>query len=388
MPIFVLNIKKITMTYIQRDLYNKIIENLLPNKVVILFGARRTGKTVLIKEVAKNFQGNIMQMNGEDFTSQSLLAEQSIANYKRLLNGIDLLIIDEAQHIQNIGAKLKLIVDEIPNIRVIASGSSSFDLRNKTGEPLVGRSKHVMLFPFSQSELSATENLLETHQKRDTRLIYGSYPETITLENDTQRAEYLRDIANDYLLKDILSIDGLRNTHKMRDLLRLIAFQMGSEVSYDELGKQLGMSKNTVETYLDLLAQVFIIRRLEGFARNLRKEIRKAGKWYFYDTGIRNAIINNFSALNLRTDVGALWENYLISERIKKISNDNQYAEYHFWRTYSNQEIDLIEERDGKISAFEFKWGDKQPKIPSAFAESYPDASYLVVNKNNYLDFI
>lgn len=174
----------------------------------------------------------------------------------------------------------------------------------------------------------------------------------------------------------------------MRDLLRLIAFQMGSEVSYDELGKQLGMSKNTVETYLDLLAQVFIIRRLEGFARNLRKEIRKAGKWYFYDTGIRNAIINNFSALNLRTDVGALWENYLISERIKKISNDNQYAEYHFWRTYSNQEIDLIEERDGKISAFEFKWGDKQPKIPSAFAESYPDASYLVVNKNNYLDFI
>lgn len=210
----------------------------------------------------------------------------------------------------------------------------------------------------------------------------------VTLKSFERKTDYLRDIVGAYLLKDILTIDGLKNSGKMRELLRLIAFQMGSEVSYDELGRQLGMSKNTVEKYLDLLSKVFVVYRLGAYSRNLRKEVVKAGKWYFYDNGIRNAIIGNFNPLAVRQDVGALWENYLISERIKMCYNQTQAKEFYFWRTYDNQEIDLIEESSEELSAFKFKWGDKRPSAPSAFTATYPNASFEVINKNNYLDFI
>ena len=279
-----------------------------------------------------------------------------------------MLAIDEAQNIPEIGSKLKLIVDEVEGIKVIASGSSSFDLLNKAGEPLVGRSTQFHLTPFSQKEISQIENALETRQHLESRLIYGSYPEVVMLESFERKTDYLRDIVGAYLLKDILAIDGLKNSSKMKELLRLIAFQMGSEVSYDELGKQLGMSKNTVEKYLDLLSKVFVVYRLGAYSRNLRKEVVKAGKWYFYDNGIRNAIIGNFTPLSVRQDVGALWENYLISERMKQSYNRNRAKEFYFWRTYDNQEIDLIEESPEGLSAFEFKWGDKKTNVPTSFA--------------------
>ena len=373
---------------IERLIQQRITLRLQPNKVILLFGARRVGKTVLIREIVKQFGGKYLLLNGEDMNTLLLLEQQTVSNYKHLLNGVELLVIDEAQNIPDIGRKLKLIVDEIPEIKVIASGSSSFDLLNKTGEPLVGRSSQFLLFPFSQAELSKTENPFETRANLESRLIYGSYPELISMDNYELRQEYLRDIVNAYLLKDILSIEGLKNAGKMKDLLQLIAFQMGNEVSYDELGKQLGMSKNTVEKYLDILSKVFVIYRLGAYSTNQRNEVSKAGKWYFYDNGIRNAIIGNFNPISLRQDVGALWESYLIGERIKQKNYLGLNKDFYFWRVYGGKEIDLIESSANEIQAFEFKWGDKIPKVPAAFATNYPNATYSVINHTNYLDFI
>lgn len=359
-----------------------------PNKVMIIFGARRVGKTFLMKQIIREFQGKALYLNGEDYETLSLLERQSISNYQHLLEGFNLLAIDEAQNIPGIGSKLKLIVDEIPGINVIASGSSSFDLLNKAGEPLVGRSKQFILTPFSQNEIKQNESLLQTKRQLEARLIYGSYPEVVLADSFSQRKEYLIDLISGYLLKDILAIDGLKNAGKMQDLLRLISFQTGHEVSYDELGKQLSMSKNTVEKYLDLLSKVFVVYRIGAFSRNLRKEITKAGKWYFYDNGIRNALIGNFDALAVRHDTGILWENYLMAERRKQKLNNLMDTEMYFWRTYDQQEIDLIESNNGTINAFEFKWGNKEPKAPKAFSHTYPDASFKVINPDNYIDFI
>ena len=373
---------------ITRLLQKKIEDRIMPGKVALIFGARRVGKTVLMRQLVNNFAGKTLVMNGEDYDTLALLQERSVANYRHLLNGVDLLAIDEAQNIPDIGIKLKLIVDEIEGIRALASGSSSFDLLNKAGEPLVGRSYRFQLSPFSQREIAPTETSLQTRQNLEKRLIYGSYPEVINIVNVEEKTEYLRDIVNAYLLKDILSIEGIQNAGKMKDLLRLVAFQTGSEVSYDELGKQLGMSKNTVEKYLDLLSKVFVVYRLGGYARNLRKEVVKAGKWYFYDNGIRNAVISNFLPLAARKDVGALWESYLIGERIKGSHNEVIGKDFYFWRTYDQQEIDLIEESPEATKAFEFKWGDKQPPAPKAFAENYPNVDFRVINRGNYLEFV
>lgn len=376
------------MKIVKRLLEDKIRERIMPGKAVLIFGARRVGKTVLIRKLVDNYAGRTLMLNGEDFDTLALLENRTIANYRHLLEGIDLLAIDEDQNIPHIGNILKLIVDEIDGVSVLASGSSSFDLLNKTGEPLVGRSTQFLLNPFSQREILQTETVLETRQNFETRLIYGSYPEVVMMDNFERKIDYLRDIVGAYLLKDILAIDGLKNSAKMRELLRLIAFQLGSEVSYDELGKQLGMSKNTVEKYLDLLEKVFVVYRLGAYSRNLRKEVTKAGKWYFYDNGIRNAIIGNFSPLAIRQDVGALWENYLIGERRKANFNSGHHKEFYFWRTYDKQEIDLIEESSTHLMALEFKWGNKNPLIPKAFQDAYPHAEYHVINRDNYLDFI
>ena len=376
------------MKPIKRLLEDKIAARIEANKAVLIFGARRVGKTVLIRQLTNNFDGKTMLLNGEDYDTLALLEERSVANYRHLLEGVDLLAIDEAQNIPEIGSKLKLIVDEIEGIRVIASGSSSFDLMNKAGEPLVGRSTQFYLTPFSQREIAQTETALETRQNLESRLIYGSYPEVVMLNSFERKTDYLRDIVSAYLLKDILAIDGLKNSGKMKDLLRLIAFQLGNEVSYDELGRQLGMSKNTVEKYLDLLSKAFVVYRLGAYSRNLRKEVTKAGKWYFYDNGIRNAIIGNFNPLSIRQDIGALWESYLIGERIKANYNGGLSKEFYFWRTYDNQEIDLIEESSDSLIALEFKWGNKKPNVPGAFKEAYPNATFDVVNKDNYLTYI
>lgn len=373
---------------IQRVLQNEIASRLAPNKVILVFGARRVGKTVMMRQIVADFQGRTLMLNGEDYDTLALLENRSVANYRQLLAGVDLLAIDEAQNIPQIGSILKLIVDEVPGVRVLASGSSSFDLLNKAGEPLVGRSSQFTLSPFSQREIAQTENVLETRQNLESRLIYGSYPEVVLMTDNERRIEYLRDIVNAYLLKDILSIDGLKNSGKMRDLLRLIAFQTGSEVSYDELGKQLGMSKNTVEKYMDLLEKVFVIYRLGAYARNLRKEVTKAGKWYFCDNGIRNALIGAFAPISTRQDVGILWENYLIGERRKANDNGILHKNFYFWRTYDRQEIDLVEESGDKLTALEFKWGQKSPQVPKIFRETYPGSAFHVVNRENYLDFV
>lgn len=376
------------MEPVKRLLEERVRTKILPNKAVLIFGARRVGKTILLRQIIDKFEGKVLLLNGEDLDSVSILNEKSISNYSHILDGVNLLAIDEAQAIPDIGSKLKLIVDEIPGISVVATGSSSFDLLNKAGEPLVGRSAQFYLTPFSQREIGQVENALETRQNLEARLIYGSYPEVVTMSGYENKAQYLGDIVNAYLLKDILSIDGLKNSGKMKDLLRLIAFQVGNEVSYDELGKQLGMSKNTVEKYLDLLSKVFVVFRLGGFSRNLRKEVVKAGKWYFYDNGIRNAIIGNFGPVSIRQDVGSLWENYLISERVKQNLNERLNKEFYFWRTYDGQEIDLIEETSDSLTALEFKWGDKTPVVPKAFGIAYPEASFSVVNRDNYLRYL
>jgi predicted AAA+ superfamily ATPase len=376
------------MEPVKRLLEERVRTKILPNKAVLIFGARRVGKTILLRQIIDKFEGKVLLLNGEDLDSVSILNEKSISNYSHILDGVNLLAIDEAQAIPDIGSKLKLIIDEIPGISVVATGSSSFDLLNKAGEPLVGRSALFYLTPFSQREIGQVENALETRQNLESRLIYGSYPEVVTMSGYDNKAQYLGDIVNAYLLKDILSIDGLKNSGKMKDLLRLIAFQVGNEVSYDELGKQLGMSKNTVEKYLDLLSKVFVVFRLGGFSRNLRKEVVKAGKWYFYDNGIRNAIIGNFGPVSIRQDVGSLWENYLISERVKQNLNERLNKEFYFWRTYDGQEIDLIEETSDSLTALEFKWGDKTPVVPKAFGIAYPEASFSVVNRDNYLRFL
>lgn len=374
---------------ITRILEKEIEDRMLPNKVIVLLGARRVGKTVLIKEICEKYDGKYLYLNGEDSDVQSLLEKKSIANYKSLIGDNDLLIIDEAQVVSDIGAKIKLIADEIEGIKIIISGSSSFDLLNRVGEPLVGRSSHFILYPFSQNEYYSKESsALQTLQNLDNKLIYGSYPELINIDQNHIKEEYLTEIVNSYLLKDILTLDGIRNSNKIRDLLKLLAYQNGSEVSYSELGNKLSLSKNTVEKYMDLLSKVFIIFKLGGFSKNLRKEVVKYSKWYFTDNGIRNAIIGNFDPISLRKDLGLLWENYLISERIKRNNNMLLRRQYYFWRTYDGQEIDFIEVDNQQINAYEIKWGNKKTKAPAAFTSNYKNATFNILNRDNYLDFI
>ena len=357
-----------------------------PGKAVLIFGARRVGKTVLMKEIVNKFNGKKIVLNGEDFEVHNMLENRSVANYKSLFEGTDLLAIDEAQNIPDIGNVIKLIIDEVEGIRVIATGSSSFDLLNKLGEPLVGRASQFLLSPFSIQEIRQIENGIEMRQNLENRLVYGSYPEVVTMTNNAMREEYLRDIVNAYLLKDILAIDGLKNSAKMSKLLQLIALQVGSEVSLDELGRQLGLHRETVEKYLDLLSKVFVIYRLGAYSRNMRKEISKGGKWYFYDNGIRNAVISNFRSSSNRQDMGALWENYVISERLKANNNLLLHNQLYFWRTYDQQEIDLIEENSEMLMATELKWGKKNPSMPAAFAKAYPHAQFKVIRPDNFLE--
>ena len=363
---------------------------LLPNKVLILLGARRVGKTELIKNYLLTIpKESYLHLNGEDIEDSNLLKERSITNYSRLLANVKLLVIDEAQNIPDIGLILKLIVDSIDGIKIIATGSSVFDLSNKLGEPLVGRKNTIYLFPLAQIEFANYENYKETTSKLEERLLFGSYPELEQYPDWNDKISYLKEIINSYLLKDILVFDGIKQSNKILDLLKLIAFQVGQEVSLQELARQLGISKNTVESYLDLLSKVFVIYKVPGFSRNLRKEITKSNRWYFYDNGIRNGIIANFTRLESRTDVGALWENYLASERIKQQNYAQKIVTNYFWRTYDQQELDWLEEENGKLSGFEFKWNEnRKVKIPTAFAKAYPEATFEVINKGNYLDFI
>ena len=377
--------------YFERAILDEFRQKVRPQKVLILLGARRVGKTEFIKMYLENYSSNeYLLLNGEDQKTLDALHNRSLDNYRNILGNQKLLVIDEAQKIPDIGQKLKLIVDGIEGIRVIVTGSSVFDLTNKLGEPLVGRENTIRLFPLAQLEFSLHENYFDSVGKLEERLIFGGYPELEQYTDWTEKASYLEGIVNSYLLRDILVYGGIKKSDKIMDLLRLIAFQVGKEVNVDELATSLkGISRNTIENYLDLLSKVFIIYKVSGFNRNLRKEVTKMSRWYFYDNGIRNAVIRNFNNLNFRMDKGELWENYLMAERIKYNAYDNKRVNYYFWRTYDQQELDLVEEDAGILRGFEFKWNSrKKAKIPGGWKNSYPDAEFHVVNTDNYLDFI
>jgi hypothetical protein len=368
-----------------------LAKSLKPQKVTLLLGARRVGKSILLEQFLANYKRPYLFLNGEDDATLELLAMKTVKNYTRILNGNDLLVIDEAQNIPDIGKKLKLMVDSIKGLKVLVTGSSAFDILNLSGEPLTGRSNTLYLYALHQKEIAQHENAIETKQNLEERLIYGAYPELWHLKTMTEKRNYLNSIVHSYLLKDILVLDGIRNASLLHSLLKLIAYQIGKEVSYNEIGNALGVSKNTVEKYLNLLTKVFVLYKVGAYSNNLRKEISKSQRWYFLDNGIRNAVIGDFNPLALRRDdeKGALWENYLFTERLKRNTYLQQDTNYYFWRTYDQQEIDLLEEDNKKISAFEFKYSTKKhPKAPIAFANAYPKAKFKVINPNNYLDYI
>lgn len=373
---------------ITRVLKATLLKYLVAGKVNIIFGARRVGKTFLLKEVIQELGIPTLFFNGDLPDNQEFLAERNIEKYRNIFEGKELIVIDEAQVIPAIGLVLKIIIDEMPNLKVIASGSSAFDLNNKLGEPLVGRAYWHEMFPLAQQEIKQYENILETKRNLEERLLYGSYPDVYLLSSFEEKERYLRELVNSYLLKDIISFDGIRNSAKVYDLLRLIAYQLGKEISLLELGNQLGMSKNTVEKYLDLLEKVYVLKRVGAYSKNLRKEISKSSRWYFWDNGVRNAIIGDFRPIKFRSDIGELWENYLITERIKKCKYERKYLDSYFWRTYDQQEIDYLEVKNQMIEAFEFKWGNKKAKIPKVFLEAYPESTFTIISRENYLDFI
>ncbi len=375
--------------YIHQQHLENLHRLIQPGKVVVIYGARRVGKTTLLNQFLKDRDQKALFVSGDDFFVREYLESQSIQVLKDFVGQHELLVIDEAQYIKQIGLNLKLIVDHIPQIKIIATGSSSFDLAKDIGEPLTGRKTTLKLFPLSQMEIGTTKKRLDTRANLESRLIYGSYPEIITNPDIRYRENYLREIVQSYLLKDILALEGIRHAEKIDRLLRLLAFQIGKEVSTNELGAQLSMSKNTVDKYLDLLAKTFVICKRQGFSRNLRKEISKSNRYYFIDNGIRNALINNFNPLTLRNDVGEIWENYLLSERQKRMEYSLAYSNSYFWRTYDQQEIDLVEERGGRLYAYEFKWQNrKKTKTPPAWNKSYPEAEFTVIDRMNYLNFI
>lgn len=360
-----------------------------PNKVVVIYGPRRVGKTTLLEHFIQDLKKPYHFVNGEDFSIQQALSSQSIDKLTNFVGEKKWLIIDEAQKIPDIGLNLKLIVDSIPEIRVIATGSSSFDLASSVGEPLTGRKWTLRMFPLGQLEMSQKENTAQVSARLESRLIYGSYPEVVLCRDDQLRQRYLKEIVSSYLYKDILELDGLRHSDKIIRMLQLLAFQIGKEVSFVELGTQLGMSKNTVDRYLDLLEKTFVIYKLRGFSRNLRKEVSKNHRYFFFDIGIRNTLIQNFNPLSLRDDVGQIWENYLVMERLKKKEYEGISSLNYFWRTYDKKEIDWIEEREGRLFAYEFKWGSASKiKPPGDFIKAYPNASFERVDQGNYLKFI
>jgi predicted AAA+ superfamily ATPase len=373
---------------IARDCLALILKHLKPNKVIVIMGARRVGKTKLIENFLKGYPEKSMFLNGDDFDTHKLLENQSIANYRRILGNCKLLVIDEAQEIPDIGKKLKLMVDTIANLKIIITGSSAFEINNQIGEPLVGRMKTLYLYPLAQIEFSKYENLIQIKGNLDDRLVFGGYPELLNLENREDKINYLKEIVNNQLLRDVLTFEGIKKRDKIISLLQIIAFRVGSEISLEGIGRELQISKNTVEKYLDLFSKVFIIYSVSGFSRNRDNEITKMKKWYFFDNGIRNAVINSFNQTNMREDMGKLWENYLNSERIKKLHYQETHKLEYFWRTHAKQEIDRLEEKDNHLAAYEYKWGKAISKIPPEFKKSYPEASFEIINQENYLDFI
>ena len=371
---------------IQRILSQNIQNVLNKNKAIILLGARQTGKTTLLKQLFEN-QSNTLWLNGDDADVQNLFANATSTSLRAAIGSYKTVIIDEAQRIENVGLKLKLITDQISNLQLIATGSSAFELSNSINEPLTGRKWEFQLFPLSFAEMVQHHGLFEEKRLLRHRLLYGYYPDVVVNQGNEQ--QILRQLADSYLYKDILQWEGIQKPERLLILLKALAFQIGSQVSYNELSQTCGLDAKTVEKYILLLEKTFVIFRLGSFARNLRNELKFSRKIYFYDNGIRNSLISNFSQIEMREDKGALWENFLVAERMKKLHYNEIWANSYFWRTKNQQEIDYIEEKDGTVSAFEFKWNvKKQPKINPTFKTTYNVENMQVISPDNVEEFL
>ena len=371
---------------IKRSIQDTIENELFKGKIAIIYGARQVGKTTMVKEIQKKYAENSSYFNCDEPDIREALTNKTSTEIKAFIGRKRLVIIDEAQRVENIGLTLKLIADNFKDIQIIATGSSSFDLSNKIAEPLTGRKNEYYLYPFSLEELRGVYSVLEMHRLLERRMIYGMYPEITRDGEDSEKK--LKSLAFSYAYKDVLQYQHIKNPEVLEKLLKALALQIGCEVSYNELAGLVGVSKQTVENYVQLLEKAFIIFRLGPFSRNLRNELKKLRKIYFYDTGIRNALINNFNPFDLRTDVGNLWENFMISERIKYNNSRGLDANMYFWRTTQKQEIDYVEEKGNVLSAFEFKWKKDSFKKPKIFLDAYPGSAIELVNKGSYKKFI
>ena len=357
-------------------------------KIILLYGPRQAGKTTVIQSLLETTNLSYIQFTGDDFRTQEIFSQANLDRLKGVIGSHQLLFIDEAQRIENIGLALKLIFDHL-HIHIIATGSASFDLANKVNEPLTGRASTFTLYPFSYSEIPVQAPYTSNQERLHEFLRFGMYPRVVTLP-ENEKEDYLYDLVNNYLYRDILAFEQVRKPKKIIDLLALLALQIGSEVSTAELASHLSISKISVEKYLDLLEKMFVLVNMRGFSRNLRKEISKTSKYYFVDLGFRNALIRNFNPLHIRADVGALFENFSIIERMKSYLHHRQFANFYFWRTYDQKEIDLIEEKQGELKAFEFKWTASQGNLKAAteFTNAYQNSQYHVVTPQGFDDFI
>lgn len=358
-------------------------------KVLVVYGPRRSGKTTLLSDFLSKTSLKYKLDSGDNIRTRQMFESQDFDKIIPYASGYDLIAIDEAQQIPNIGMGLKILIDQVPDLAIIATGSSSFDLSQKLGEPLTGRKRTIVLYPFSQSELLEKYNRFELKEKLEEFLIFGSYPDVVLARSREDKIKILNELADSYLLKDVLSLEKIKGAKQLIDLLKLIAFQVGNEVSLHELATQVKLDVKTVDRYLDILEKAFVIKRIGGFSRNLRKEISSKCKYYFLDNGVRNAVISQFNFLSDRNDIGALFENFIVSERMKRNSYKSIFSPIYFWRTYDGQEVDLVEEHSGKLFGFEVKWSENAKiKIPKDWKKTYPNAEYSFINKENYLDFI
>lgn len=370
---------------IGRTIATDIEKDFQSGKIIVITGARQVGKTTLLEDFASRFS-KVLKLNCDNYDDRLDLENRRSTELRNLIGDSDFVMIDEAQRVNNIGLTLKILADLKLNIPILVTGSSSFELNNAINEAATGRFFDYRMYPFSFSELANHTSQRDEVRLLEQRILYGSYPDVVNHPDDARRI--VTNLANNYLYRDLLEYKGMKKPELLQKLVRALALQIGSEVSYNELAKTLGADKETIENYIDLLEKCFVVFRLSSFSRNMRTEIKKGKKIYFYDNGIRNALITNFAALELRNDKGALWENYLVSERIKKLRNTGDYSQCYFWRTNTQQEIDLIEECDGKMRAYEFKWKDEKAKMPAIFAETYPEATFQVINTVNYRDWL
>ncbi len=358
------------------------------NKIVILYGPRQVGKTTLARQVLGQLPFRSIEINADSMQYNEMFSVRDLRKMQSVIGTHELLFIDEAQNIPDIGINLKILHDSLPDLKIIATGSSSFELANRMREPLTGRTWTYTLYPVAVQELAGSQTPFQLTQNLEQFLRFGMYPDVLQAPDEAAKVRQLRELAGSYLYKDVLQLSTIRHSDKLVRLLKLLAFQVGSPVSLHEIGQSLEMNHETVNHYIDLLEKGFILFRLSGFSRNLRKEVTKMNKVYFYDLGIRNCLIENFNPLDLRTDTGALWENFLAVERRKKVAYQRLYGNAYYWRTYSGAELDYVEERDGRLSGYEFKWKNSKTRLPSTWLDTYSESTFEVINRDNFLDFV